>query len=317
VQTSSDATKAVLMAPGAVTHANDMSQRHVPLAVTASGAGTLTVNAPASAELAPPTYYMLFVLNDAGVPSVAKFIRLKLGRDNPPPDTLINSAPAPESQSASATFEFDSTRPGSTFECRRDGGAPVPCTSPWSYSGLSDGPHSFEVTAVDAHGKPDPTPATRSWIVQTSSSDDVPPETSIVSGPSLSTGSSSAAGAGDTSAPDSTPPAVDMLAANARRAVRQRRIVVELACPTEACTATAGGRLVVARGAAAFNLRPASAQIARGGRATLELRFSKKVSRIVRRALVKRLRVRVNLVTSARDAAGNHTTRRSSIRLRS
>ena len=34
VETSSDATKAVLMAPAAVTHANDMSQRHVPLAAT-------------------------------------------------------------------------------------------------------------------------------------------------------------------------------------------------------------------------------------------------------------------------------------------
>ena len=180
------------MAPGAVTHANDMSQRHVPLAVTASGGGTLTVHAPASAALAPPTYYMLFVLNDSGVPSVAKFIRLKLGRENPPPDTLINSGPAPESQSASATFEFDSTPPGSTFECRRDGGAPAPCVSPWSYSGLSDGSHSFEVTAIDVHGKADPTPAVRSWTVQTSSTDYVPPETSIVSSPPLSTASPSA-----------------------------------------------------------------------------------------------------------------------------
>ena len=66
VGTSSDATKAVLMAPAAVTHANDMSQRHVPLAATVQSAGTLTVSAPAAPELAPPTYYMLFVLNDAG-----------------------------------------------------------------------------------------------------------------------------------------------------------------------------------------------------------------------------------------------------------
>jgi hypothetical protein len=80
VGTSADATKAVLMAPAAVTHANDMSQRHVPLAATAGPAGTLTVTAPAAPALAPPTYYMLFVLNDQGVPSIAKFIRLKLGR---------------------------------------------------------------------------------------------------------------------------------------------------------------------------------------------------------------------------------------------
>ena len=34
VETSADATKAVLMAPAAVTHANDMNQRNVPLAAT-------------------------------------------------------------------------------------------------------------------------------------------------------------------------------------------------------------------------------------------------------------------------------------------
>ena len=37
--TSADATKAVLMAPAAVTHANDMSQRHVPLVATLGDAG--------------------------------------------------------------------------------------------------------------------------------------------------------------------------------------------------------------------------------------------------------------------------------------
>ena len=79
VETSGDATKAVLMAPAAVTHANDMSQRYVPVSTTVTSPGTLTLKAPATPELAPPTYYMLFVLNDQGVPSVAKFIRLKLG----------------------------------------------------------------------------------------------------------------------------------------------------------------------------------------------------------------------------------------------
>ncbi len=79
VSTAGGATKAVLIAPGAVTHANDMSQRYVPLTTTAGPGGTLTVEAPPSPAVAPPTYYMLFVLNDAGVPSVAKFVRVELG----------------------------------------------------------------------------------------------------------------------------------------------------------------------------------------------------------------------------------------------
>ena len=78
VQASADARTAVLMAPAAVTHANDMSQRHVPLVVNVVAPGSLRIDAPAAPELAPPTYYMLFVLNDQGVPSVARFIRLKL-----------------------------------------------------------------------------------------------------------------------------------------------------------------------------------------------------------------------------------------------
>ena len=63
------------MAPGATTHANDMNQRYIPLTV-AQRAGGVTLTAPASADLATPGYYMLFLLNDQGVPSVAKFIRL-------------------------------------------------------------------------------------------------------------------------------------------------------------------------------------------------------------------------------------------------
>ena len=198
VATSTDATTAVLMAPAAVTHANDMSQRHVPLAATVQSPGNLTVTAPAAPELAPPTYYMLFVLNDSGVPSVAKFIRLKLPRAQqppeppPPPETVITSGPPPLTQSTSATFEFHSPAADATFECRRDGGEPVPCASPWTYSELAEGPHSFEVAALDPASGPDPTPATWGWTVAAPTGDTTAPETSITSGPPVSTTSRSA-----------------------------------------------------------------------------------------------------------------------------
>jgi hypothetical protein len=41
------------------------------------------------------------------------------------------------------------------------------CTSPKSYSGLSDGNHTFSVYSVDAAGNVGTTPATRSWTVDT------------------------------------------------------------------------------------------------------------------------------------------------------
>jgi hypothetical protein len=58
-----------------VTHATNMNQRMNYLTFTANGS-TLTVTAPANANLAPPGHYMLFILDANGVPSIAKIIRI-------------------------------------------------------------------------------------------------------------------------------------------------------------------------------------------------------------------------------------------------
>src|SRR5262249_34835004 len=71
--------------PGAVTHAFDEDQRYLTLSFSA-GAGSLTIQAPANANLAPPGYYMLFIVNAAGVPSVAPFVHFSApGADVEPP----------------------------------------------------------------------------------------------------------------------------------------------------------------------------------------------------------------------------------------
>ena len=67
--------KVSLIALSSVTHAFNENQRFVPLSFTA-GTGSLTVQAPASGNLAPPGPYMLFLVNSAGVPSVAKMVRV-------------------------------------------------------------------------------------------------------------------------------------------------------------------------------------------------------------------------------------------------
>jgi hypothetical protein len=73
------AAGAVLMGPGAATHAVDMNQRYVPLRVTGHGTGRLGVKAPPTADVAPPGYYMLFVLDGSGTPSCAAFVRIVPG----------------------------------------------------------------------------------------------------------------------------------------------------------------------------------------------------------------------------------------------
>jgi hypothetical protein len=65
----------VLIRAGAATHAFDMEQRLVGLSFTA-GKGVLQATAPANGNLAPPGYYLLFILNAEGVPSVARFVQL-------------------------------------------------------------------------------------------------------------------------------------------------------------------------------------------------------------------------------------------------
>jgi hypothetical protein len=76
-------SRAVLVAPGAVTHAVDMDQQVVPLASTTRPDGGLDITAPADGHIAAPGHYMLFVLDAAGVPSVASWVTL--GTAAPPP----------------------------------------------------------------------------------------------------------------------------------------------------------------------------------------------------------------------------------------
>jgi hypothetical protein len=70
-------TSVVLIRPAGVTHSFDMEQRLVRLPFTKNAAtGTLTVNAPPNGKIAPPGYYMVFILNSALVPSVANFVQI-------------------------------------------------------------------------------------------------------------------------------------------------------------------------------------------------------------------------------------------------
>ena len=62
---------------GSVTHQINPDHRSVPLVFTRNtAAGTLTVTSPPNANIAPPGYYLLFIVNSDGVPSVAPWIRI-------------------------------------------------------------------------------------------------------------------------------------------------------------------------------------------------------------------------------------------------
>lgn len=90
-------TRAVLIAPGAVTHSTDMNQRSVVLETAPDGARALTLTAPSDPGVAPPGYYMLFLVDEDGTPSEARFIRLGAGAvaSPVPPPAPLPPAPAP------------------------------------------------------------------------------------------------------------------------------------------------------------------------------------------------------------------------------
>lgn len=69
--------RATLMAPGSVTHATDMNQRLLELPIRDNGDDTYSITGPSTSAAAPPGDYMLFVLNDLGVPSMASWVRIR------------------------------------------------------------------------------------------------------------------------------------------------------------------------------------------------------------------------------------------------
>jgi hypothetical protein len=77
---AADISRVALIRPGSVTHAVDFDQRYVDMSYT-TGSGVVTATAPSSGNVAPPGYYMLVVVNSAGVPSIAKWVQLPV----PPP----------------------------------------------------------------------------------------------------------------------------------------------------------------------------------------------------------------------------------------
>jgi hypothetical protein len=71
-----DISEVVLLRPGAVTHGFNMSQRGIECVIAGTGAGTLDVESPPNANLAPPGWYLLFILDSNRVPSEGRWIRL-------------------------------------------------------------------------------------------------------------------------------------------------------------------------------------------------------------------------------------------------
>ena len=162
---------AVLVRPGSVTHSFNMEQRLVGLAFTATS-GALTVNLPPSSNIAPPGYYMLFILNKSGVPSVASFVQvINNPTDSPPKGTI--TAPtgdltitAGQAVNFGATA-FDTDGSVSAYSWYFPGAIPNSSTvlNPGVVMFPTAGTSVASLTVVDNLGLNDPSPPIRTITV--------------------------------------------------------------------------------------------------------------------------------------------------------
>jgi len=161
----------VLMRPGAPTHAFDMEQRMVGLSFTA-GAGVLNVTSPPNGNIAPPGYYLLFILNSAGVPSVAKFVLLTHTPTDIPPTGTITSPATNVTINAGQSVSFSGTGsdPDGTvtgYSWTFAGGNPSTSSlaTPGNVTYSSPGTFTATLTVTDNANVTDPAPPTRTITV--------------------------------------------------------------------------------------------------------------------------------------------------------
>jgi hypothetical protein len=70
-------SRVTLVRMGSTTHAFNMDQRFLEISFDRYDGNWLVAKSPANANIAPPGYYMAFVIDNAGVPSVGRIIRLR------------------------------------------------------------------------------------------------------------------------------------------------------------------------------------------------------------------------------------------------
>ncbi|WP_205696903.1 Ig-like domain-containing protein [Conexibacter sp. SYSU D00693] len=83
------------------------------------------------------------------------------------PTTTIDSGPADPTNATGATFDLSTDDPQATYECSLDGAPFAACVDGETLSGLAEGPHTFQVRAVDPFTNTDATPASYTWTVDT------------------------------------------------------------------------------------------------------------------------------------------------------
>jgi len=155
--------KVSLMRMGSVTHNFDFDQRYMELGKQVNGDG-LTIDGPANANVAPPGWYTVFLVDDNGVPSPGAIVKVDSASDTQAPTAATNLAATAQTdgaqlQWAAATDNvgvdeyrvYRSTTAGFTPSAANRV-ARVPSGTQWTDRGLVAGTYRYRVRAVDKAG---------------------------------------------------------------------------------------------------------------------------------------------------------------------
>jgi hypothetical protein len=150
-----------LIRTGSVTHAFDENARATQLSFTQT-AGGINVTIPGNRNDIPPGYYMLFLVNAEGVPSVAPFVRFPAPYENASPPTAptellatggegtvaLKWGAATDDQGVSRYNVHRSSTPGFTPTAANKVGQTAGLT--FNDTGVAAGTWYYKVTAEDA-----------------------------------------------------------------------------------------------------------------------------------------------------------------------
>lgn len=164
-------SSAVLIRAGSPTHAFDMDQRMVGLSFTA-GSGLLTATAPPNGNIAPPGYYLLFILNSSGVPSAAQFVQLSSAPNDQPPTGTITSPSGNVTIAPGQSVSFSGSGTSASgsiasYSWVFPGGNPATSNlaNPGTVTFQNAGTYIASLTVTDNSGISDPNPPTRTISV--------------------------------------------------------------------------------------------------------------------------------------------------------
>jgi large repetitive protein len=150
--------------------------------------GRLTVSFQASAPSAEGAYTWTTTLFHDADPFALQGPQPVVTVDGTPPaPPTLSSTPPNPANSSTSTFAFSDADPSATFRCRLDGGNFSTCTSPKTYTGAAEGPHTFTVKAVDPAGN-ESTATSYSWTIDLTP----PPQPTLTAKPPSVTASTSA-----------------------------------------------------------------------------------------------------------------------------